>query len=133
MKKTKITYWVFTILFGGFMLFSAMPDLMNKQDAIQLIHTTLGYPSYFVQFIGFAKVLGVIALFIPGFPKLKEWAYAGLMFDLIGATYSCAVVSNGKDNSWMLMFIFIALGFAAYYFYHRKLKAEASNANLAMA
>lgn len=125
MKKIKITYWLFTILFGGFMLFTAIPNTMNKPESIQLIHTFLGYPAYFVPFIGWMKILGVIGIFIPGFPRLKEWAYAGLMFDLIGATYSCAVLS-GQDKMWMTMFIFIALGFASYYFYHRKLKAEAT-------
>ena len=42
-------------------------------------------PAYLISFLSIAKILGVIAILIPGFPRIKEWAYAGLMFDLIGA------------------------------------------------
>ena len=105
MKKTKIIYWVITILFGGFMLFSAIPDIMNKPEAIDFMNK-LGYPPYFTPFIGVAKLLGVIAILVPGFPRIKEWAYAGLMFDLIGAAYSIYATS-GISNA-MPMFIFIA-------------------------
>ena len=49
---------------------------------------SLGYPEYLMTILGTAKLLGVIALLIPGFPKLKEWAYAGFTFDLVGASVS---------------------------------------------
>lgn len=48
----------------------------------------LGYPRYLLPFLGVAKSLGVIALLVPGFPRLKEWAYAGFTFDLLGAAWS---------------------------------------------
>ncbi len=88
MKKTNIFYWVFTGLFAFLMLGSAIPDIMSHPVAIQGMHVELGYPKFFVPFIGVAKLLGVIAILVPGFHKIKEWAYAGLFFDLIGATYS---------------------------------------------
>ncbi|MBP9222195.1 MAG: DoxX family protein, partial [Chitinophagales bacterium] len=88
MKRTKILYWVFTGLFGAFMLFSAIPDLLTVPDAVKMVHDDLGYPVYIIPFLGLAKILGVIAIIIPGFPRIKEWAYAGLAYDLIGATYS---------------------------------------------
>ena len=119
MKKTKIIYWIITILFAGFMLFSSIPDIMNTKEAIDFM-TKLGYPLYFTPFIGVAKMLGVIAILIPGFPKIKEWAYAGLMFDLIGAMYSI-YASSGMPNA-LPMLLFIAFGFASYFFYHKKLK-----------
>src|SRR5882762_1506351 len=87
MKKTKILYWIITGLFSAFMLFSAIPDIMVVPDAITFMNH-LGYPIYIIPFLGVAKLLGVIAILIPGFPRIKEWAYAGLFFDLIGATYS---------------------------------------------
>jgi hypothetical protein len=63
--------------------------------------TKVGVPLYLIPFIGIAKVLGVIAILIPGFPKLKEWAYAGLFFDLIGATYS--ICASGEEvQTWAL-------------------------------
>jgi uncharacterized membrane protein YphA (DoxX/SURF4 family) len=87
MKKTKFLYWLTTGIFAAFMLLSAFPDIMVVPDAVTFM-THLGYPHYFIPFIGVAKLLGVIAILVPGFPRLKEWAYAGFAFDLIGATYS---------------------------------------------
>ncbi len=85
MKKNKALYWTITGLFLAFMLFSAVPDILVVPDAVTfMVH--LGYPKYFIPFIGVAKLLGVIAILVPGFPRIKEWAYAGLCFDLIGAT-----------------------------------------------
>ena len=119
MKKTKIIYWIITGLFAAFMLFTAIPDIILVPDAIKFM-TDLGYPLYFIPFIGVAKVLGSIAIVIPGFPKIKEWAYAGLIFDLIGAMYSIAATSGIAASAPLLLFI--AFAFASYYFYHKKLK-----------
>ncbi len=122
MKRTKILYWVFTGFFGAFMLFTAIPDLLSDPAAIKMVHDDLGYPLYFIPFIGVAKILGVIAILIPRFPRIKEWAYAGLMFDLIGATYSLYSV-DPSPKGWMGMLGPIALASLSYYFYHKKLKA----------
>ncbi len=92
MKKTNILYWIFTALFAGLMIFSAIPDIMVTPQAVDIMSTQLGYPSYFIRFIGVAKLLGAIAILIPGYRIIKEWAYAGLVFDLIGATYSSIAV-----------------------------------------
>jgi len=54
----------------------------------------LGYPIYFFAILGVWKVLGAIAILVPGFPRLKEWAYAGIFFDLTGAAASCAFVGG---------------------------------------
>jgi uncharacterized membrane protein YphA (DoxX/SURF4 family) len=54
----------------------------------------LGYPMYFFAIIGVWKVLGAIAILVPRFPRLKEWAYAGIFFDLTGAAISCAAVGG---------------------------------------
>ena len=75
-------------------------EILKVPDAVAFI-TQLGYPVYFIPFIGVAKVLGSIAIVVPRFPKLKEWAYAGLTFDLIGAVYSNLMV-NGWDNGMLL-------------------------------
>ncbi len=61
----------------------------------------LGYPMYFFGILGFWKVLGAIAILVPRYPRLKEWAYAGIFFDLTGAAVSCAAVG----------------GYGAYYFH----------------
>ena len=118
-RKLAILYWVFTILFALLMLFSAVGGLQPSQGAIKIMHDQMGYPGYFIQFISVAKLLGVIAILVPRFPRLKEWAYAGLFFDLIGAIYS-GVAASGKFDPLMLsMLIWIIPGVLSYYYWHR--------------
>src|SRR6266567_1252320 len=101
MKKNKTLYWIITGLFSVFMLLSALPDIMVVPDAVTFM-SHLGYPRYIISFLGLAKLLGVIAILIPGFPRIKEWAYAGLAFDLIGATYSVIAVGD-PGYGWTFM------------------------------
>ena len=118
MKKTKILYRVFTALFAFMMLGSAIPDIMSSDVAIEGMHKGLGYPLYFIPFIGVAKLLGVIAIITPGFRKLKEWAYAGFAFDLIGATFS--IVSSGQQDAGVLFMVLpLALGVLSYLYYQK--------------
>ena len=79
-------------------------------------------PTYLLPFLGIAKLLGVIAILVPGYRRIKEWAYAGLMYDLIGATYS--VAASGKPvGNWSPMLIFIVVGVCSYIWYHKRQKA----------
>ncbi len=117
MKKNKIIFWVATIIFAGFMIFSSIGSVTGNPEAIKFI-TGLGYPEYFIPFIGVAKLLGCIAILIPGYYRLKEWAYAGLFFDLLGAVYSLIKV-HGFDSSMIFMFVIIAIGVTSYLFYHK--------------
>jgi hypothetical protein len=123
MKKTKILYWVFTILFALIMFSTAVPNLMMSQDSITLIHTRLGYPEYFIMLIGVAKILGVIGILIPGFPLVREWAYAGLFFDLSAATVS-GIAVDGFHPAQLGMLVFFAPGVLSYIYYHKKLRDE---------
>lgn len=132
MKKTKILYWVFTGLFAAMMFSSAIPDVFSQPIAVKGMHTDLGYPIYFIPFIGIAKWLGVIAILIPGFPRLKEWAYAGLFIDLIGATYSI-VASGGTVGQWGFMIIPLTLATLSYYFYRKRQTAATVNYKPAIA
>ncbi|MBA3683369.1 MAG: DoxX family protein, partial [Bacteroidetes bacterium] len=85
------------------MFMSAIPDIMVMQLAVDGF-AEMGLPKYLVPFLGVAKALGVIAILVPGFPRLKEWAYAGLMFDLIGAIYG--IICIGKPaGDWAPIFI----------------------------
>lgn len=124
MKKIKIIYWIVTGLFLFFMLGSAIPDIIVMPMAVEGMHDGLGYPVYFIPFIGVAKALGVIAILIPGFPRIKEWAYAGLMFDLIGAAYSMIALGT-PFGQWAPVLLPLVLGFVSYIYYHKKLKATA--------
>jgi uncharacterized membrane protein YphA (DoxX/SURF4 family) len=128
-KKTKILYWTFTGLFACLMIASAIPDIMSDPIAVKGMHEDLGYPIYFIPFIGVVKVLGAIAILIPGYPRIKEWAYAGLLFDLGGATYSIMAIGS-PNGSWTFMIIPILLGVVSYIFYHKKIKLI-SHPNLA--
>lgn len=122
MKSTKTIYWIFTILLAIGLLVSSLPDLMGVQKAMEYI-TNLGYPAYMINFISIAKVLAAIAILIPGFPRIKEWAYAGVAFDFAGAMYSQA--AKGVPIAQVsFMLIWFALLFGSYIFYHKKLKAS---------
>lgn len=126
MKKTKILYWTFTGLFAFMMLGSAIPDIISAPIAREGFRQ-MDMPAYLLPFLGIAKTLGVLAILIPGYPRIKEWAYAGLVFDLLGATW-CIAASRGDIAYWGQMALPIALGAASYIFYHRRLKQRASGA-----
>lgn len=124
-KTTNILYWVFTLLFAGLMIFSAIPNIMSNQQSIEVFHGFLGYPKYFIPFIGWAKLIGSVTILIPGLNKLKEWAYAGLFFDLFGATYSAIAASQGNIDPRMAgMLMWIIPGILSYIFWNKKMKAE---------
>jgi DoxX-like family len=123
-KKTKIIYWIFTSLFAIMMFGSAIPDVFSAQVAIEGFKQ-MNMPAYLIPFLGFAKVLGVIAILIPDYAKIKEWAYAGLVFDLIGATYS--IIASGQPAAnYVFMIVPLILAAGSYIFYHKKLKFSAS-------
>jgi hypothetical protein len=98
MKHPKRLYWIVTSLMAAFMLLASIPDILRIPQAVE-VFTHLGYPSYLLPFIGIAKTLGVLAVLAPGFHRLKEWAYAGLVFDLIGALYSHLAVGD-PPSAW---------------------------------
>ena len=126
MKKTNILYWTFTGLFAAFMLFSGIANAMITADSITLFKT-LGYPEYLIPFMGVAKIVGAITILIPGIPRLKEWAYAGLFFDLLGATYSVIMV-EGLNPATSTMVIFFGLEALSYIYYHKRKQAMETQA-----
>jgi uncharacterized membrane protein YphA (DoxX/SURF4 family) len=125
MRSTNILYWVFTGLFAALMGFSSIPDIFSEPKAVEFI-TALGYPAYLVPFLGVAKFLGVVAILVPGFPRLTEWAYAGLVIDLTGATYSQIATHMPNEGLIFMAFAFL-LAFGSYYFYHKRRKARSGN------
>ncbi|WP_141994141.1 DoxX family protein [Bacillus sp. B4EP4a] len=125
MKKVKIIYWIFTGLLLALMVFGSIPDIMSVPDAVALFNH-LGYPTYLLPFIGIAKLLGVVAILIPGFPRIKEWAYAGFVFDLTGAMYSSISVGD-PANGWLLFIIGYILIAGSYIYHHKILKSATSS------
>lgn len=121
MKKVNLFYWIVTGLFAAFMIFSSISNVTSSPEAVQFLSDHLGYPKYIIPFLGVAKILGAIALLLPQLRRLKEWAYAGLFFDLAGGFYSLLLVEGAKLHV-MLMLIFIGVLFASYFLWHKKLE-----------
>ena len=120
--STKISYWIFTSLFAFVMIGSSIPDVISHPIAIEGFKK-MGYPAYLVPFIGIAKLLGVFVILLPGFPRVKEWAYAGLMIDLVGATYS--IIASGQPiSAWSFMALPLFLGIGSYVSYCQREKAR---------
>lgn len=112
----KVAYWIVTGLMAALMILSAVPDVLMVEGAKQMF-THLGYPNYLLPFVGVAKILGVIAVTIPRLPRsLKEWAYAGLVIDLVGALYSHFSVGDSVVF-WIFPIIGLALVLASYFLY----------------
>jgi hypothetical protein len=86
-KRNKIIYWIATLWLSLGMLSGGIAQLFQAKETVEGI-THLGYPVYFLTIIGLWKILGVVALLIPGFLLIKEWAYAGFFFLITGALYS---------------------------------------------
>lgn len=122
MKTTKILYWVFTILLIVLMLFSAISSFIpNPQGAEFAKH--IGFPLSIFKFLAVAKILGVIAILVPGNPRLKEWAYAGFTFDLTGAVFSGLAVGD-PIVGWIPVIVGLLFIFGSYITYHKIAKAK---------
>jgi len=87
MKTKSIAYWTTTVIVAFLIGSGGAAELAHLRGNVEGL-MRLGYPAYFVSIIGFWKVLGAIALLVPRFPRLKEWAYAGIFFNMTGAAVS---------------------------------------------
>lgn len=83
-KRNKIIYWIATLWLSLGMISTGIVQLIPLSEEVQKMET-LGYPGYFLPIIGIWKLLGVVAILMPRFPLLKEWAYAGFFFLMSGA------------------------------------------------
>lgn len=97
MKMRSIVYWVATALTAFVFLSGGAADVARPSFVMEGM-THLGYPAYFPCILGLWKVLGGIAVLLPRLPRLKEWAYAGMLFNLTGATASHAAVGDSVDK-----------------------------------
>jgi hypothetical protein len=93
-KAKNITYWTTTILIVFFIGSGGAAQLAQFMGNPHGVVPVLRYPMYFFAILGLWKVLGAIAILVPRFPRLKEWAYAGIFFDLTGAVASVAAVGS---------------------------------------
>jgi hypothetical protein len=124
MKRTNTIYWILTALAAALMAFSSIPNILSVPDAVELVVKHLGYPSYFLPMIGVAKLFGAIAILVPSFVRIKEWAYAGLIYDLVAAIYSSISVGDPVFKSLPILFPILLLA-GSYIYHHKRLRAQA--------
>ncbi|RAW02225.1 DoxX family protein [Pseudochryseolinea flava] len=86
-KRDKIIYWIATGWLSLGMVSTGVFQLIMRNQEIDFI-ANLGYPAYILPLLGVWKLLGVVAILLPRFPLVKEWAYAGFFFAMSGAVYS---------------------------------------------
>ena len=104
----KIAYWASTGLLSAMSLFAAYSYLSGAPQAVEgFAH--VGYPQQLRVLLGIAKLLGVVALLVPGWPRLKEWAYAGFTFAWIAASIAHYLV-NQKAEAFMPVILLVLLG-----------------------
>jgi hypothetical protein len=92
--RGSVPYWTTTALVAFFIGSGGAAQMSMLRGDLHGTVPVLGYPIYFMVILGFWKVLGAIAIVAPRYPRLKEWAYAGIFFDLTGAAASCAAVGG---------------------------------------
>ena len=114
-NRTRIFYWaattliVFETLIGGFADLIHGRTVLVSGPLVTDVVAGLGYPVYVLWIIGIWKILGAITLLVPGFLRLKEWAYAGIVFELSGAVASLAACGRNTDLIAPLFLLSLAL------------------------
>jgi len=96
-RRNKIIYWIATGWLALGMTSTGIVQIIKMKEEVDMM-THLGYPLYFLTIIGVWKILGVIAILIPKFPLLKEWAYAGFFFAMSGAVFSHLAAGDGAKE-----------------------------------
>jgi uncharacterized membrane protein YphA (DoxX/SURF4 family) len=111
-RVRSIAYWICTMLIVFILGSGGVADVMRIEPVVEGM-THLGYPVYFCVILGIWKVLGAVMLVIPRFPRLKEWAYAGTVFNLTGAAASHLAV--GDDTMKVVIpLVFTALALVSW-------------------
>ena len=112
-QKRVVGYWVATGLFAAAFLVSGIVEVASV-PAVVATMSALGYPLYFVTILGVWKILSAPALLAPRLPRLKEWAYAGIFFDLTGAAASHATSGDppGRIVTPLILLLIAAASWA---------------------
>ncbi|NML21688.1 DoxX family protein [Pseudoflavitalea sp. G-6-1-2] len=123
-KRNKIIYWVATGWLALGMTATGIVQLLQVKEEVANM-ATIGYPAYLLCIIGAWKILGVIAVLVPKFPLLKEWAYAGFFFAMSGAVASHIAVGNPIGKIWPPLLLLV-LTLISWYFRPASRKLVAS-------
>ena len=92
-KRNKIIYWIATVWLAFGMTFTGVVQFLRIAENIEMMNH-LGYPVYLLTLLGIWKILGSIAVLVPKFPLVKEWAYAGFFFVMSGAIFSHLAIGD---------------------------------------
>lgn len=114
-KRDKIIYWVATLWLSLGMVATGIVQLLKNKDEVEKVTQSLGYPVYFLTLLGTWKMLGVVAVLIPKFPVVKEWAYAGFFFAMSGAVFS-HIASGSAGKEFFGPMLLIVLTVVSWYF-----------------
>ena len=110
-KGRNILYWVMTSLVAFFIGSGGIAQVMQYFASPHGVVPILGYPMYFFLILGFWKFFGALTILVPRFPRLKEWAYAGIFFDLTGAAASNALSGGYGAYGFHIIAPLIITGF----------------------
>lgn len=116
-KTLTIVYWVITGLFAAMMLMAGITEAIRHESGREIMRH-LGYPEHVMIVLGMGKLLAAIALVQQRFRTVKEWAYAGLTFNFIGA---CAARASAGDSTMLIIspLLFLAVMFVSYFLWKR--------------
>jgi hypothetical protein len=116
-KRNKIIYWIATAWLALGMVSTAAVQLFKAKDGQGGVDsiTHLGYPVYLLTLLGIWKILGVVAVLIPKFPLLKEWAYAGFFFVMSGAIFSHIALSDSVKEIFPACLLLVLTALSWYF------------------
>ena len=123
MNSQKWIGWSLTGLMAALIVLTAIPDVLRVPAAVSVM-MRLGYPRYLLLLLGTAKLAAVVAVLGPVGPRIKEWAFAGLTFDVAGALYSHLSVGD-PPSGWMPAVVGLVLVGAAYVAFRMRLNVDA--------
>ena len=126
-KKHKIIYWIATIWLALGMVSTGVVQLLKMKEEVSMM-AHIGYPAYFLTILGVWKILGTVAVLMPKFPLLKEWAYAGFFFAMSGAVFSHLAVGDGAKEFFGPVLLLI-LTVVSWYFRPLDRKSISANFN----
>lgn len=104
MTRKSVAYWVCTGVTAFVFVSGGAVYVMRVPEAVQGV-MNLGFPLHFIVFLGICKLLGGLVVLLPGFPLVKEWAYAGMIFDLVGAAVASAATGIEVRHVWVPLLI----------------------------
>jgi uncharacterized membrane protein YphA (DoxX/SURF4 family) len=99
-RVVAVAYWIATLIIALELAAGGVWDILRIAYVHDLVVEHLGYPAYFLVILGVWKIPGAVALLVPRFPRLTEWAYAGAFFTYTGAVASHLAVGDGMDMWW---------------------------------